>query len=113
MSRPPPWFGALVFLAALLFFVATLDKWSHQWHFVTRDTQGREYWVDLRTLTSDSMKMRFTLLRKGPDGTVRRRFEIDYGARRMVALEGDRTPEVIAPGSVAEKLYLDLSTRRR
>ena len=112
MSRPPRWFGVLVFVLATLFFVATLDKWSHQWHLVTRDSQGREYWIDLRTLRSDGVKTQFLLLRKG-DSSVQRRFEIDFAARRMVPLEGDRAPEVIAPGSVAEKLYLDLDARRR
>lgn len=103
----------MVFLLATCFFVVTLDKWSHQWHFVTKDSQEREYWVDQRSVRSDGVKVRFLLLRKDPGGTVRRRFEIDYANRRMIPLEGDRTPEVIAPGSVAEKLYVDLEAQRK
>lgn len=113
MRRPPRWLKGLIFLLATLFFVATLDKWSHHWHFICKDSQEREYWVDLRTVRNDGNRLRFTLVRRGGGPTVSRRFEIDYARRHMVPLEGDRTPEVIAPGSVAEKLYLDLDSQRK
>ncbi len=115
--KPPRGLKWLVALLATIFLVIVLDKWSHNWHLVTRDTQGREYYVALRGLQREGMKVRFTLLRRDPaaswwNRSTTRRFELDYGKHLLTPLKGDRTLEPIAPGSVAEQLFKELDTLR-
>lgn len=107
----------MIALVATVFLVIVLDKWSHNWHLVTKDTENREYYVALRSVEREGMKVRFTLLRRDPAAgwwkrSVTRRFELDYGKHTLIPLEGDPTLEPITPGSVAEQLFKQLDTLR-
>ncbi|MEW6283249.1 MAG: hypothetical protein AB1758_31865 [Candidatus Eremiobacterota bacterium] len=104
-ARPRAWV-VLLCLVATMAFVAVLNKQIHDWYRVGLDTDGREYWVDRRSVRHpEPGRVRFLLRRRDPatDRTASRRFELDLDRRTLRALD-ESTAEPVVGGTVADLL---------
>lgn len=83
---------------------------QHQWSYLVTDNEGYRYLLDERSVRQVAPSTyAFLLQRRGKDGDLQSRFTLDLKACTLQK-QGEE-PQLIRPGTVAERLRVELSRR--
>lgn len=95
---------------ALVVFTIFGQGRQHQWSYLVTDSEGYKYLLDERSVRQVApAAYAFLLQRRGPDGNLQSRFQLDLKACTLQK-QGEE-PQLIRPGTVAETLRVELARR--